>query len=131
MVELQLATEILDRIRAIDGRYHERAYLFVLAALEYCQRRRTERGHISGPELAWACRDLALEQFGLTSRTVLGHWGIQTTDDIGRIVFVLIEVGLLTPHEDDRIEDFHGVYDLREAFEEYPWAGVSRTGGGV
>lgn len=131
MAELQLANEILDRIRAIDGRYHERAYLFVLAALEYCQRKRKERGHISGPELAWGCRDLAFEQFGLTSQTVFGHWGIHTTDDIGKIVFVLIEVGLLMPHEHDRLEDFHAVYDVREAFEEYPWAGFSRTGGGV
>ncbi len=131
MVELQLANEILDRIRAIDGRYHERGYLFVLASLEYCQRRRTERGHISGEELAWACRDLALEQFGLTSRTVLTHWGIRSTEDIGKIVFVLIEVGLLMPHDGDRIEDFDAVFDFDEAFEEYPWAGVSRTGGGV
>jgi uncharacterized repeat protein (TIGR04138 family) len=131
VVELQLANEILDRIRAIDGRFHERAYLFVLAALEFCQRGRTERGHISGEELAWACRDLALEQFGLTARTVFSHWGILSTDDIGKLVFVLIEVGLLMPHEGDRIEDFHAVFDLEEAFEEYPWAGLSRTGGGV
>jgi uncharacterized repeat protein (TIGR04138 family) len=131
VVELQLANEILDRIRAIDGRYHERAYLFVLAALEYCQQNRTERGHISGPELAWACRDLAMEQFGLTSKTVFGHWGIHATDDIGKIVFVLIEVGLLMPQDNDRIEDFHAVYNVEEAFEEYPWAGVGRTGGGV
>jgi len=131
VVELQLANEILDRIRAIDGRFHERAYLFVLAALEFCQRKRTERGHISGEELAWSCRDLALEQFGLTARTVFSHWGIRSTDDIGKMVFVLIEVGLLMPHEEDRIEDFHAVFDLADTFEEYPWAGLSRTGGGV
>ncbi len=132
MVELQLADEILDKIRRIDGRYHERAYLFVLASLECCQTRRQARGHIGGGELAWACRDLAREQFGLTSRTVLEYWGINSTDDIGRIVFVLIEVGLLMPHESDRVEDFSSVYDFEEAFEEeYPWAGVSRTGGGV
>lgn len=132
MFELQLANEVLDRIRAIDGRFNERAYLFVLAALEYCQRKRTERGHISGEELAWACRDLAREQFGLTSRTVLSHWGIESTEDIGRIVYVLIEVGLLIPRDEDRIEDFASVYDFEQAFEgEYPWAGVSRTSGGV
>ncbi len=132
MFELQLANELLERIRAIDGRYHERAYLFVLAALEYCQRRRPERGHISGEELAWACRDLAREQFGLTSRTVLSHWGIRSTEDLGTIVYVLIDVGLLTPRDGDRIEDFAAVYDFEEAFEvEYPWAGVSRTSGGV
>src|SRR5207245_2821036 len=48
-----------------DGRYHERAYLFVLAALEYAQGRLPARRHLSGGELAWACRDFALEQFGL------------------------------------------------------------------
>ena len=132
MFELQLANEVLDRIRAIDGRFNERAYLFVLSALEYCQRHREERGHISGEELAWACRDLAREQFGLTSRAVLSHWGIESTDDIGRIVYVLIEVGLLIPRDEDRIEDFAAVYDFHEAFEgEYPWAGLSRAGGGV
>ncbi len=130
MIELQLSDELIDRIRAIDGRYHEQAYLFVLAALEYSQRSRAMRGHISGEELAWACRDLAREQFGLTSRTVLSFWGIDSTEDIGRIVFVLIDVGLLVPNDGDNLDAFDSVYDFGEAFEEeYPWAGVIRAGG--
>ena len=92
MSDIQLADEILERIRGLDGRYHERGYLFVLAALEYGQQRRAVRGHMCGKELAWACRDFAVEQFGLTARTVLSHWGLDTTEDIGRIVFVLIEI---------------------------------------
>jgi uncharacterized repeat protein (TIGR04138 family) len=131
--ELQLAGEIVDRIRERDGRYHERAYLFVLAALEFCQRRRKVRGHISGGELAHACREFALEQFGLTARTVLSHWGVESTEDFGRIVFVLIDVGLLTQHPTDRVEHFEDVFDFAQAFEgEYPWAGIVRadTGGG-
>jgi uncharacterized repeat protein (TIGR04138 family) len=129
MIDLRLADEIMARIRAHDGRYHERAYLFVLAALEYCQRRRATRGHISGPELARACRDFALEQFGLTARTVLSHWGVESTEDIGRIVFILIDVGLLIRNSTDRIEDFNGVFDFEEAFDaNYPWAGVARPG---
>ena len=132
MFDIQLADGILERIRAVDSTYHDRAHLFVLAALEYCQQRRTERGHISGAELAWACRDLARDQFGLTSRTVLSHWGIDSTEDIGRIVFVLIEVGLLMPNDGDSIQDFKSVYKFEEAFEaEYPWAGVSPAGGSV
>ncbi len=128
MFELQLAEEVVARIRAVDGRYHDRAYLFVLAALEYCQRRRKVRGHISGAELSEGCRDFALEQFGLTCRTVLSHWGIESTDDIGRIVFVLIEVGLLVRHPNDRVEDFRGVFDFAVAFDgDYPWAGVARA----
>jgi uncharacterized repeat protein (TIGR04138 family) len=130
--DINLADGILERIHAVDSGFDDRAYLFILAALEYCQQRRAERGHITGDELAWACRDLARDQYGLTSRTVLTHWGIKSTEDIGRIVYVLIEVGLLMPNDGDSIKDFEGVYDFDVAFEEaYPWAGVSPAGGGV
>lgn len=119
---------MMDRIIAIPGRYDDRAYLFVLAALEFCQRRRPARGHISGGELAWACRDFAQEQFGLVARTVLQCWGIGTTRDIGRVVFELIEAGLLIKHEQDKLEDFASVFDFAEAFDRgYPWTGVCRS----
>ncbi len=125
--DLLFSDDVLERIRVLDGRYHERAYLFVLAALEYRQQQLPARGHISGAELSWACRDFALEQFGLTARTVLSHWGVNTTEDFGRIVFVLIEVGLLIRQPSDQMEDFAGVYDFAKAFDgEYPWTGVKR-----
>ena len=117
----------MDRIRALDGCYHERAYLFVLSALEYRQQQLPVRGHISGTDLAIACRDFAMEHFGLTARTVLAHWGINTTEDFGKIVFVLIEVGLLIRQPSDQMDDFVGVYDFEKTFEgEYPWAGVRK-----
>ncbi len=125
MNELELNEAIWQRVRAADGRYHERAYLFVLAALEFSQRKTGVRGHIGGGDLARACRDFALEQFGLTARTVLSHWGIETTADIGRIVYLLIDVGLLIRQPSDKIEDFDGVYDFGKAFGgDYPWSGV-------
>ena len=127
--KFQTVDALIDRIRGIDVRYHERAYLFVLAALEYCQQHRELRGHISGQELAEACRDFALEQFGLTARIVLSFWGIQNTEDIGRIVFLLIEAGLLMKQDSDRLEDFEAVYDFEEDFEEgYTWQGVKHAG---
>ena len=125
MNELELTDAVMQRIRALDGRYHERAYVFVLAALEFWQRRTGVRGHIAGGDLAFACRDFALEQFGLVARTVLSHWGIESTGDIGRVVYVLIDVGLLSRQPSDRIEDFEGVFDFRKAFEgDYPWSGL-------
>ncbi|MEX2000071.1 MAG: Minf_1886 family protein [Gemmatimonadales bacterium] len=123
---LQLADDIVEMIRSRDGRYHPQAYLFVLTALEYCQRQRTERGHISGADLARGCRDFALEQFGLTAQAVLDHWGIQQTADFGRMVFTLVELGLLAAQPHDRLEDFDGVYAFGQAFGEYSWSGVSR-----
>lgn len=121
----------LAELRRRDGKYNERAYVFMLAALEFAQTRLPARRHISGGELAWACRDFALEQFGMLAATVLKHWGIHTTADLGQIVFMLIDVGLLARQPTDRIEDFERVYDFAEVFKAgagYRWPGVSSSG---
>jgi uncharacterized repeat protein (TIGR04138 family) len=56
------------------------------------------------------------------ARTVLEHWGIHATEDLGDIVFALVECGILIKQEDDRKEDFRAVFDFEEAFElGYPW----------
>ena len=123
MTELAFREGIMDQIRLREQRFDERAYLFVLAALEHCQSHLTERRHISGPELATACRDVALQRFGVMARPVLAHWGIQSTLDIGDIVFTLVDLGLLISQPQDSRNDFYGVYDFAEAFERaYPWS---------
>src|SRR5438094_377876 len=119
--------EAVQHIGRQDDRYHERGYLFVLAALEYAQGKLAARRHLSGGELAWACRDFAREQFGLLAPTVLGHWGIASTEDLGLIVFTLIDVGLLASQPTDKPADFERVYDFAEVFRaDYPWPGVER-----
>lgn len=126
MSEVQFAEDILARIRRREKRYHERGYLFVLAAIEFLQERLPQRRHVSGSELAWACRDLALQQYGLTARTVLAHWGIRTTRDIGEMVYALVEVSLLSTQPGDRVEDFEGVYDFTDALgPDRVWARVA------
>lgn len=128
MSEFGTLEEALARIGERDRRYHERGYLFVLAALEYAQARLPARRHLSGGELAWACRDFALEQFGLLAPTVLAHWGIVSTRDLGCIVFALIDVGLLARQPSDRVEDFDAVFDFAAEFRDgYRWPGVERA----
>jgi uncharacterized repeat protein (TIGR04138 family) len=123
--DLQLADDILSRIRARGGQYHERAYLFVLGTIEFLQNRLEVRRHVTGPELAWACRDFARQQFGLLAPVVLSHWGITRTEDIGRIVFTLVEVGLLVTQPGDSESDFEGVYQFAEVFgDSYEWQGL-------
>jgi uncharacterized repeat protein (TIGR04138 family) len=112
----------MDRIRRREPRFDERAYLFVLGALEYYQQRLTERRHINGRELALACRDLALERFGVMAGMVLEHWGIRSSGDIGDIVFVLVDLELLMSQDTDSRDEFVGVFDFDSAFErDYPW----------
>lgn len=115
----------MERIRTRETRFHEHAYLFVLSALEYCQQRLPERRHLSGAELANACRELALERYGVMAKLVLDHWGIRSTGDIGDVVFTLVDLQLLISQPTDRRTDFAGIYDFDTAFErDYPWHGA-------
>ena len=125
MNELQLAEDIMSRIRARGGQYHERAYLFLLATIEFLQTRLEVRRHVTGSELAWACRDFAQQQFGLLAPVVLGHWGISRTEDFGRIVYTLVEAGLLVTQPGDSESDFEGVYQFADVFgDSYEWQGL-------
>jgi uncharacterized repeat protein (TIGR04138 family) len=119
--------EVLDRLRDRNPRFHETAYLFVLSALHYVIERLTEPRHISGRELAEGVRDLAIDRFGPMARTVLEHWGIRETSDLGDLVFALVECGILIKQEEDSADDFRDVFDFDDAFErDYPWG---REGG--
>ena len=122
MPELAFREGIMDQIRLREPRFHEHAYLFVLSALEFSQSRLPERRHITGRELAEACRDLALERFGVMSKLVLESWGVKGTSDLGDVVFALVDLGLLMSQPNDSREEFIGVFDFDQAFErEYPW----------
>lgn len=122
MAELAFRDGVMDRIRLREARYDERAYLFVLAGLEFCQQQLTARRHLTGRELAVGCRDLALQRYGVLARTVLDHWGVRDSADIGEIVFALVDVGLLASQPNDSKEDFIGVFDFHQAFDrDYPW----------
>ena len=125
MNDLQFADDVMGRIRARGGRYNERAYLFLLGTIEFLQSRLEVRRHVTAAELAWACRDFALQQYGLLAPVVLAHWGITRTDDLGRIVYTLVEVGLLVTQPGDHESDFNAVYEFTEAFgESYDWQGL-------
>ena len=124
MHDLQFADGMLARLRANGGeRYDARGYLFLLAAVEYLQEKLDVRRHVTGAELAWACRDLALERFGLLSRTVLECWGVRSTSDFGMMVFTMVDAGLLSTQPGDRVEDFADVYDFGSALDDhYEWS---------
>ncbi|MFC1575787.1 Minf_1886 family protein [Gemmatimonadota bacterium] len=122
MTELQFADEILERLQERNPRFHGNAYLFLLSALNLVLEGLDEPRHISGEELANGARELALKLYGPMARTVLGHWGIHSTEDLGEVVFGMVECGVLIRREEDSQEDFRGLFDFEEAFElDYPW----------
>lgn len=72
--------------------------------------------HVSGQQLCMGLRDFAIKRYGRLARTVLARWNIHETDDFGRIVFTMIESKRLGKTENDRFEDFRGVFDFDDAF---------------
>ncbi|MDR0787603.1 MAG: hypothetical protein LBG44_07025 [Gemmatimonadota bacterium] len=128
MSDILLAESVIDRLRWRYPAYHETAYIFILSGLHYTIDRLGEPRHISGRELAYGCRDLARERWGLLARSVLQYWGICTTRDLGEIVFALVELGVLIKRPEDNIETFDDVYSFEEEFEtNYPWSGILRS----
>src|SRR4051812_9522973 len=108
-------------------RYDEEAYRFVVEALHFTQQRLSrprpqsaddDSAHISGQELLTGLREFASKSFGMLAGTVLRSWGVRTTDDVGRIVFELIDRGEMRKTDRDRLSDFAHLYDFREAFVE-------------
>ncbi|MHC5001699.1 MAG: Minf_1886 family protein [Planctomycetota bacterium] len=108
------------------GPYPIEAFNFVREGLHYTAQHTHENvdelpevdRHISGQQLCLGLRDYAIEQYGLLAPTVLSHWHIRRTEDFGRIVFAMIDAGLMTKTDEDSLDDFRGVFDFGEAFND-------------
>ncbi|HET9233001.1 MAG TPA: Minf_1886 family protein, partial [Candidatus Eisenbacteria bacterium] len=76
-----------------------------------------EAGHLKGAELLQGVRELAVAEFGPLSRNVLNNWGLLRGEDVGEIVYNLIDAGLMTKTEEDRKEDFGGIMDFGDSLD--------------
>jgi uncharacterized repeat protein (TIGR04138 family) len=101
--------DLLGRLSVIlknDPRYHQEAYVFVVAALGRALGALEAPRHLTGAELLAGIRDEAAEQFGPMARTVFEHWGVKNSLDFGMIVFNMVHEGILSKTETDTLEDF-------------------------
>lgn len=120
------------RVRQIAGPYPDAAFKFVQDGLRHTAKVihgeaaviETPHGpvgperHVNGAQLCLGLRDFAIQRYGMLARTVLERWGIRQTDDFGRIVFAMIEAGLMRKSDEDSFADFHAVFDFEEAFSQ-------------
>jgi uncharacterized repeat protein (TIGR04138 family) len=107
----------VERIRAADGRYARDAYAFVMDSLDFTMRGIGERRHVSADELVHGLCANAKHRFGLFAFTVLDAWGLRSSEDVGDIVFQLIDAGVLARQESDTRAGFDRVVDFREILE--------------
>ncbi len=106
----------LQELAERDGRYSIEAYLFVYESLSVAQRLFGRERHVSGKELLEGIKVLGRERYGRLARSVFASWGVKATDDFGQIVFNLVNAELMSRTDEDKIEDFHAVYDFEEEF---------------
>ncbi|HEY2589316.1 MAG TPA: Minf_1886 family protein [Tepidisphaeraceae bacterium] len=114
----------LQQVATDAGLYPAEAYEFVQRGLSHTVQKTHGTAadpdasrHVSGQQLCEGLREFALTQWGMLARTVLRRWGIHSTLDFGRIVFILVDAGQMQKTEDDNLEDFRNVFDFRTAFE--------------
>jgi len=120
VTEFRSFEDALDAVLEKDPRYPRSAYMFVQRALDFFRQHHGghgEAGHLHGEELLRGVRELAIVEFGPMARTVLGTWGLRRGEDVGEIVYNLIEVGLMNKTPEDRKEDFHGVMDFEDSMD--------------
>ncbi|HPF70100.1 MAG TPA: hypothetical protein PLQ13_05460 [Candidatus Krumholzibacteria bacterium] len=115
-------TDTLDLLRRVEalaerrGVFRPEAYVFVLEALELAVANQDEPGHVSGEDVLERIRLLGRDRFGALAGDVFNAWGVRGTIDFGRIVFHLVDDGLLHKRDEDTLADFIDKFDFRQAF---------------
>ena len=117
--------DAVDQLRAQGSRYAREAYVFVVGALSETVRglpaerlADADRRHLSGQELSAGVIRIAREEFGPLAAMVFREWGVRSTEDIGAIVFELVEAGQLSARPEDTLADFVSRGDLFAALAE-------------
>lgn len=117
-------SDLIEKITHTNTRYHKGAYFFVKEALEYTVKNQAVKAgklknnpHIDGKTLLNGIKDYALLQYGPMTMELFKTWNIKTCQDFGKIVFTLVDYGILGKTEEDSIEDFKDGYDFYEVFE--------------
>jgi len=113
----QSVVSILKR----DKRFDPHAYFFLKDALDFTLKRIAETNngqarHVSGPELLAGFRDCALQQFGPMASTLMGEWNVKKCQDVGDMVFHLIEEQVFGKQDSDKKEDFSESFDFEASF---------------
>lgn len=98
-------------VKRIHG--EEQAHAVALDEDQACSSR-----HVSGQQLCMGLRDFAKREYGLLARSVLARWRVNASEDFGRIVFAMVDAGLMHKTAEDTLDDFVNVFSFEEAFAE-------------
>ena len=114
MEEIDFESDDFADITAKDKRYDARAYALLMDVVKYLT---GEDGrHCSGEDILDEFKERALDQYGPLAYTVLSEWGLSRTEDIGEMMFNLVDSRRIGRDDNDSADSFAGGYDFRETF---------------
>lgn len=99
--------------REDNRQFSDSAYRVVLMAIGYAQER--AKGHVKGGALLEDMVRMVVGEYGIMGGKVLVRAGLTTPRLVGRCVFEMVGLGIMSATEEDRIEDFDVEMDLLEA----------------
>lgn len=113
--------EMLDAIFELSkkhGKYPPGAYVFVFEVLDFVGQSSAVKDrkskHLTGKELALSAFVFSSHKYGLLAKAVWENLSLFSSEDLGQIVFHLVEEGLIGKQEEDRVEDFNGIYTIQD-----------------
>ena len=116
MDEIDFETDSFSDIVAKDHRYNARAYALLMDVINYLSEE-LETKHMDAGFILDEFRERTLDQYGPLSYTVLTEWGVERCEDIGEMMFNLVESKRVNKDDSDSPEAFVGRYDFEEAFK--------------
>jgi len=105
-----------DLVQA-EPRFAREAYIFLFEALDFTTRQvhapesfapSQDPGaqHVNGQDLLEGIRTHAIQQFGCLASAVFESWGVKSSEDVGEMVFQLVDRGLMGCRDSDDPGDF-------------------------
>ena len=120
----KIRKELIDSGR--DTRYRIGSYEFILNGIEFYLTSIGEKRHLTGQELTRGLLVFAQKEFGPLARTVLHYWGITKTEDLGNIVYNMIDIGIMSKQTDDSIEHFYNIVKIDNFFDHQQYFKVEK-----
>jgi len=107
---MNVVEQILNVSQKYD-KYPAGAYVFIFEVLDWITIS-LQKKHMTGGELALAAYAYSIERYGLLARPVWEQLNLKSSEDLGQVVFHLVEEGLMGRQDSDKPEDFNGIFDL-------------------
>ena len=108
-----ITSRLLDNKR--DVRYSLDAYDFIFSVFNSLEKNREGKDDFSAKEITAAAVETANVKYGSLAPHTLASMGIKTTNDIGAMIFNLVDLKLFFKNDFDKYDDFED-FSLKSFF---------------